>query len=164
MRRFFLVVLIAMILTIPSAIVVAGGPAEKATGSIGIYEPWDGGHRKVSFNAHEASGNRPAKGNMIDMVFGPDGNLRRKFQYDVVYVHVEDNWARFGAYCIYDSGGVKTGDWLYVKVEDGGTPGTAGDYIGWKWGTETQVENWVNNGGNTGWWRLAISGNLAVHT
>jgi hypothetical protein len=140
------------------------GPAEKATGSISIYEPWDGGHREVSFNAHEAKGNRPAKGEMTDLVYDPDGNLRRTFEYDVQYVNVEAPYAYFGALCTYDSEGAKAGDWLYVRVLDGGTPGTAGDFIGWGWGSETQVMDWVANGSTGTWWRDAIAGNLVVHT
>ncbi|MFO7967289.1 MAG: hypothetical protein R6U44_06795 [Archaeoglobaceae archaeon] len=144
------------------------GPAEKATGNVTLYEPWDGGYRVVDFNAHEEKGVRDAKGMMVDNVYGPDGDMRRLFEYDVEYVNVEGDYAYFGAKCTYDSGGDsggdKTGDWLYVVVEDGGTPGMNGDAMGWSWGSEDQVASWVENDGSTGWWRTPIAGNLVVHT
>lgn len=141
-----------------------GGAAQKATGSISIFEKWDGGYREVSLNAHEAKANRPAKGQMVDMVYGPDGNLRRVFEYEVKYVRVDGDVAHIGALCTLDSADALTGNWLYVKVEDGGTPGRKGDGIGWKWGSESNVESWVDNGSSTGWWRIAIDGNLQVHS
>lgn len=140
------------------------GPAQKATGFISIYEPWDGGHREVDFNAHEAMMDRSAKGEMADYVYGPDGNLRRVFEYRIFYVRVDGDYGHFGAKCNYDSVGNLEGNWLYVKVYDGANPGSSGDYIGWKWGSETQVMSWVENGSTTGWWRKAIDGNLVVHT
>ncbi|MGC9308877.1 MAG: hypothetical protein ACP5FL_08905, partial [Thermoplasmatota archaeon] len=139
------------------------GPAEKATGNVTLYEPYDGGYRVVDFNAHEAKENREAKGEMTDYVYDPDDNLRRIFEYDVHYVNVDGDYAHFGALCTYDSEDGLTGQWLYVKVLDGGTPGTEGDAMGWRWGSESQVEDWVNNGGATGWWRTPIAGNLVVH-
>ena len=51
-----------------------------------MFEPYDGGYRDVSFNAHEAGAKRPAKGEMTDMVYDPHGNLRRVFEYDVMYI------------------------------------------------------------------------------
>jgi hypothetical protein len=142
----------------------AMGAAEKATGSISLFEPWDGGHRKVSLNAHESIGDRPAKGVMIDNVYGPDGSLRRTFRYDVKDVRVEGNMAYFAALATYDSEGVKDGDWLYVRVKDDGTPGTKGDYMGWKWASdESQAKAWVTGGAPTSMWRPAINGNLVVH-
>jgi len=165
-KAIIFIIIAALVLTVTPALIFAGnnGPAKKATGGISIYEPWDGGHREVSFNAHEAVGNKDAKGKMVDDVYGPDGVLRRVFEYDVKYVRVDGDYAYFGAYCTNDSKGDLTGEWLYIKVQDGGTPGTNGDYIGWKWGSETQVASWVTDGGPTGWWRLAIGGNLVVHT
>lgn len=169
MRRKRTLVLTGIVLLVVALSVQAkpenAGPAEKATGSISIFEPYDDGHREVSFNAHEAKGNRPAKGQMKDLVYDPDGNLRRTFEYDVEYVNVDGDTAYFGAQCTYDSAGTQTGEWLYVKVHDGGTPGRKGDHIGWKWGTETEVSDWVAGGTEApGWWRAATDGNLVVHT
>lgn len=158
-----------LVLGLALALLVAGtasarGPAEKGTGFIMLYEPWDGGHREVDFNAHEAKDGRPAKGSMVDDVYGPTGLWRRTFMYSVHYVRVEGDYVHFGAYCYYDSNGTHAGRWLYVKAQDGGTPGRAGDGIGWKWGSETAVANWVTFGSTTGWWRMPIAGNLVVHT
>mgnify|MGYP006303466339 CR=1 FL=1 len=164
-RTICSLVIVAMAATLPLlAKPDHAGPAEKATGSITLFEPYDGGYRDVSFNAHEARANRPAKGEMTDMVYDPDGNLRRVFEYDVMYVRVDGDYAWFGAVCTLDSEGAKTGDWLYVRVMDGGTPGTEGDSMGWKWGSETQVMDWVEDGDSDTWWRMAIAGNLVVHT
>ena len=160
MKRLTLLVLIALLTALVPVTALAKGPAAKGTGGISIYEPWDGGHREVSFNAHEGD---PAKGEMVDYVYGPDGELRRVFKYTVYAVNVEDDTVYFGAYCWYDSEGAQTGQYLYVKAYDGGTPGTAGDAIGWRWGSQSAVTSWVNNDGATGWWRGAIAGNLVVH-
>lgn len=166
MKKVIIFVLISvLVLLTPALIYAENGPAEKATGSINIYEPWDGGHREVEFNAHEAIGDKEAKGKMVDNVYGPDGVLRRVFIYDVKYVRVDGDYAHFGALCTYDSGAVLTGKWLYVKVYDGGTPGTNWDHIGWKWASnETLVASWVTSGTTPGWWRMATEGNLVVHT
>ncbi|MBA7697109.1 hypothetical protein ES703_105767 [subsurface metagenome] len=161
---FTLIVVLILVLT-PSIIYAKNGPAKKATGSISIFEKWDGGHREIEFNTHEAKDGRDAKGKMVDNVYGPDGVLRRVFKYDVKYVRVDDDYAYFGALCTYDSEAGKTGKWLYVKVYDGGTPGTIDDHIGWKWASdETEVASWVNSGAIPGWWRMATEGNLVVHT
>ena len=167
MKKVVIFVLISVLILLTPALSYAeNGPVEKATGSINIYEPWDGGHREVKFNTHEAIGDKDAKGKMVDNVYGPDDVLRRVFMYDVKYVRVDGDYAHFGALCTHDSEGVVTGRWLYVKVYDGGTPGTNGDCIGWKWASfnETLVESWVNSGTTTSWFRMATEGNLVVHT
>lgn len=165
-KVIFFVLISVLVLLTPALIYAENGPALKATGSINIYEEWDEGHREVEFNAHEAIGNKDAKGKMVDNVYGPDGVLRRVFMYDVKYVRVDGDYAHFGALCTHDSEAVKTEDWLYVKVYDGGTPGTNGDKIGWKWANsnEALVESWVNSGTTTRWFRIATEGNLVVHT
>jgi hypothetical protein len=105
---------------------------------------------------------------MRDDVYAPDGTQRRVFEYDVQYVRVDGDYAWFGALCLYDSAGMLTGHWLYVRVQDGATPGRVdpGDWIGWYWGTERDVAEWVATGYPPPrmWWRMAIEGNLVVHT
>jgi hypothetical protein len=142
----------------------AQGPVNKGTGSIEIFEPYDNGHRKVQFTAQEAAGNKMAKGNLIDMVFGPDGSLRRKFMYEVKYVLVDGEYVYFAAQNIYDSDNVKTGDWLYIKAHDGGEPGYMVDHIGWKWAdSEVQAENWVNNMEDPAWFKESMNANIQIH-
>jgi hypothetical protein len=115
------------------------------------------------FTVMEEKGEQPAKGTMLETVFGPDGAIRRIFRYDVKYVRVDGAYAYFGASCTYDSDASTVGRWKYGKVLDGGTPGTAGDYLGFTWGTEAEVSEWVGTGPAPYSWRIATSGNLVVH-
>lgn len=166
MKRRLLVITLTLVLSLLlfDTAFAANGPTEKGTGYISIFEPWDGGHREIDFNAHEGNAHKQAKGAMADYVFGPDGAMRRVFLYDVRYARVEGDYVHFGALCTFDSNGTHAGRWLYVKAHDGGTPGAGVDHIGWMWGSVADIQNWVNNGGPTGWWRPALSGNLVAHT
>lgn len=145
MRRIFLVVLIAMILIIPSVIVLAAGPRDKAIGFLYLEEPEGAGYRQVNLRVFEESGDKPASGVMKHDLFDPDGILLQSLQYDVVYVNIADNVAQFGAECIYDSNGEKTGEWLYVQAYGHEPTGVKGNLIGWIWESENQVQNWVDN-------------------
>ena len=91
----------------------------------------------------------------------------RTLSYNVKYVIVENDKAWFGAYCIYDSaGGAKEGDWLFVKVYDGGTPGWNGDKIGWDWNSIDEhhlLRRIKGQSDPNNWWDV-IDGNLVVHT
>jgi PKD repeat protein len=128
-----------------SVIVLAGGPRDKAIGFLYLEEPEDVGYRQVSLRVFEESGDKPASGVMNHILFDPDGRIQRNFQFDVVYVNISDNVAQFGAECIYDSYGEKTGEWLYVQAYGHEPSGTKGDLIGWIWESENQVQNWVDN-------------------
>ena len=128
MRRFFLVVSILMILILPSAIVLAGGPADKAIGCLTMAAPGGYIHR-VSLNAREEDGIF-ASGRMIYTIFGPDNKIEQRLQYDIVYADISDNKAKLGVICTYDSLDLETGDWKIVGIRHyepkAGTFGMAG--------------------------------------
>jgi len=163
MRKLFViavaVALLVGIIVIP--IFAARKAAEKVTGTVG--GPPRGWY--AEFDAHEAFGHRPAKGAMrrwSDVV-------GRVTYFDVKYVRVEGNTAWFAAVCTYDSSTTdnREGKWAFVKVFDGGTPGTTGDKIGWDWNSvnETDAESRVEamDTPDNGPWSIT-DGNLVVHT
>lgn len=113
------------------------GPAQKATGGIGLEErdAW------VEFNAHEAKGNRPAKG-VFWWYAGGKEDPDRTIKVDVECVIVDENAAWFAGEAVMDTeGDAKVGDYLFVKVMDGGTPATDGDKIWWDWDSDTEEED-----------------------
>ena len=160
------IVIAALVLTVTPALIYAeNGPVEKATGSITIWNEDGSNYWEVEFNAHEGNDSKEAKGKLKINAIYADGSPKREFEYDVGYVRVEPNGqAHFGAYCYSDSWDTLDGSWFYVQVIDGGTPGTAGDKLGWKWGTtvESVVASWVSSGVSTNL-RLVTDGNLVVH-
>jgi hypothetical protein len=127
------------------------GPAEKTTGSIGFTKD-DGHYIWVEFNAHEAKSHRPAKGWYHWWNYNPDGTLYRNISVQIQSVNVDGTEAWFDGACTYDSWGGIVGNHLYIHVEDVGTPGTAGDDIGWDWG-DTEYN-----------YKTIEDGNIVVHT
>ena len=126
----------------------AGGPADKATGTVGgPPRGW-----RADFNAHEEVDGRPAKGTMRMW----SDEVNRELELLIVDVTVEGNEAWFTANCISDSWvghpHYRVGHLLYVHVEDGGSPGT-NDYIGWLWDNPIITNRWQ-----------VTDGNLVVHT
>ena len=138
-------------------------PAEKATGTIITSSAgWS-----TSFSANEGKNGRPAKG---EMNFWSDVHDRELY-LDVKYVKVVDETAWFAAVCTYDSweghSHYRVGYWFFIKVTDGGTPGTAGDEIRWDWdsGTDAGVaESRVLGVETPNVEHVIIEGNLVVHT
>lgn len=150
----------ALVVTLGSGVAVAGGPAEKATGTVGI--PVNGWY--AHFCAHEAKDNRPAKGSMHTW----SDKVPRELYFDVKYVLVEDDTAWFAGVCTFDSKGINEGKWLFAKVYDGGTPGRKGDYIGWDTHSVNEAHAAARVSGKLdptlGRWWPVIDGNLVVHT
>ena len=159
------------------------GQVGKATGDVmhglrlGIGTHWDtdGQYFHWVFNAHESG-----KGSLtllaigadeIDPgVFSPDGYIHRHYEFDVKYVNVVENEAWFAGLCTYDympnpNVTSKVDNWFVVKVYNGGTPGTEGDRIGWKWAylSETNAENWVAAKVAVTTYPVDYAGNLQVH-
>ena len=124
------------------------GPAEKATGGIKVKEgenwAW------VDFNAHEAKGNRDAKGTFWWWLGGKD-DPTHTIKVDVEYVKVEGDTAWFAGMAVKDEDengetGNKIDDWFFVKAYDGGTPATDGDQIWWQWLGEEPDDGWPEDG------------------
>ena len=130
MKKILTIVVAAALLLGITALAHAKAP-EKATGGIEFTHTASGCAFKVTFNAHEASDAKPAKGKLS--LWRADGF--RRYRFDVKYVNVDpatDN-AYFAAICTYDSAETLENEWFYVYVHDEGSPGTAGDEIGWTW-------------------------------
>jgi hypothetical protein len=159
MKKLLVAVIVIALLATGSGVALAGGPAEKATGTVG--GPIRGWY--ADFNAHESMGNRPAKG---DMYMWSD-EVGRELYLDVKYVEIDGDEGWFSALCTYDSFGTVGGKWLFVKVYDGGTPGRKGDYIGWDWNSDTNEANAAGRVSTmadpANWWAVT-DGNLVVHT
>jgi hypothetical protein len=132
----------------------ARGPADKATGNVTVdlTDVGGTGYLVCDFDAHESKGDRPAKGEMAFTSYKDDGTFKRLIVVDVEYVEVNGNTAEIEAVCTQDTNGALIGWAIQVEVIDGGTPGTAGDYIEWTW-----QDGW--NGGF-----VPIAGNLVVHS
>jgi hypothetical protein len=168
----FVAAVVAIALVVAGGSVLAGEPAKKVTGSFSIFEPWDGGHREQTVSAQEGEGNRPSKGFFTDYVYGPDGNLRRIFEFTVRYVNVyAPNKARFAAVCTRDDNLLEpscpkvVGYWYEWEVYDAGSPGSSGDTIdGRQASSEGQAALWVLNGRRLNALRTPTEGNLVVHS
>ena len=132
------------------------GPTEKATGHIEFTRD-DGKYIIAEFNAHEAIGDRPAKGCYMWWNYNPDGTLYRNITVEILptKVIIDGNTAWFAGECTYDSWHSIEGNLLYVYVEDNTTPGATGDIIAWKWGNPPDP---IDDS------RPIEEGNIVVHT
>lgn len=139
------------------------GPAEKATGK--FWAQSTSSLVYLDFNAHEAKGNRPAKGEIHwyrdHPVHGP-----RDLYMDVKYVNVCGEYAYIAGYCWEDTAGVQTGKWLYMYVKDGGTPGRKGDKLWARWYNDEASARTAVETKSTSYWVQydLVEGNLVVHT
>ena len=155
---------LVLVLTLGTGLALVKGPAEKATGTVGLGEPVVGWY--ADFNAHEEMDGRPDKGSMRQW----NDLTGKDYYFDVKYVQVDGDEAWFAALCTsYSPGGAKKGWWLFVKVYDGGSPGSEGDEIGWVWkgvvepeDVENEFLSWVLADPVNCW--DVIDGNLVVHT
>jgi hypothetical protein len=86
-----------LVLTLGTGLALAQGPAEKATGTVGLGEPVVGWY--AEFNAHEEMDGRPEKGSMRTW----NDAIGRELHYDVKYVLVDGDEAWFAALCTWDS-------------------------------------------------------------
>ena len=173
MSRFVtMIVLAGVVAGLAVAPAFAGpgkGPAEKATGGLMIQEN-NGAEAKVEFNAHEQKGDGEkegdkAKGEFTWWLLDANGEVARMIVVDVSIVQVDGDMAWFAGEATEDTGDTKVGDWLYVAVYDGGTPGTDGDTIGWKWvGTMAAAQTAVDTMDEDVNDKPILAGNLVVHT
>lgn len=148
----------------------AGGPADKATGSVTTVANKAGVYFAVVFDAHEGKDGRPAKGDFALTKYDADDTVQWLQEYEVKYVRVEGDVAYFGA---MRRDGSRRGHWYCIYVLDGGTPGRKGDRVSWQrpddLGTDAHalydawVSDWVANATATGGRRI-VAGNLVVHT
>ena len=164
MKTLIAIAVIATLL-LSSGAALAKGPAPKATGEVGI--PVNGWY--AEFSAYYV-GTKVVGGQTLHI---GKGSMRRwsdvvgqDLRYDVKYVRVNSNRVWFAAKCTYDTGNTYVGKWLFVKVDDGGTPGRKGDYIGWDWNSGTNEADAAKRvriyGSPANWWPV-IDGNLVVH-
>ena len=106
-----------------SPAILAGGPADKATGSVELGEASPGVY--FVFNAHEEKNGRPAKGQIYMLT--PEGYYS---QWHVGCVLVESPMAWFvGELTLTTDPDLQVGSALWVNVTDNGTPGTNGDTV-----------------------------------
>jgi len=140
--------------------------ADKATGSFWAqsYYPNSDALVYLDFNAHEDTGTRLAKGQIYWYRDHPTYG-DRDLWCDVHYVSVDSGEAYVAAYCWLDTAGKQTGKWLYMIVEDGGTPGSEGDKMYAKWfNTEPEASAAVEGTVFSYWVAYAlVDGNLVVH-
>lgn len=157
-KAIVFIVIAALVLTITPALIYAkNGPAEKVTGSIEIQRS-DEKSAFAEFNAHEAIGNKSAKGEYHWWANNEDGSLFREIYVNVTDVMVDGSDAYFKGQCTYDSqGGANVGKWFLVMATDGGSPGAGSDDVGWEWfDSEPNFIASVKS-------KTIIAGNLVVH-
>lgn len=136
---------------------VSAGPAEKATGDVG-YEA-AGLDRHISFNAHEARGDRPAKGQLQYT-----DAIDRSYHVEITHVNVVGDMAYFAGEVVEASNPTWVGNWISFAVLDGGTPGRNGDIV---WGIFTDQATAISNVENEvtpGSAYEVLRGNLVVHS
>lgn len=132
------------------------GGGEKATGHIEYYQP---GYF-FDFNAHADTARREAKGQAHNLT--PYGGLYRA---EVRCVNViSDDTVLFAAE-LMETNTPSWGPWVLIKVQDGGTPGSAGDLIWGQFMAGTLAISMCGSEGTPsgGEWPV-LSANLVVHT
>ena len=125
MRRSAVVVLLAVFILVGAGMCVAG-PAPKATGA-GEFTRIEEGQpltARFSFEAHGACGNRPVKG-----WFKYHDSMGNKFTIEIQCVNVYENEADFSGPVVKSNMSDWEGQWLWVWVEDGGSPADGNDSI-----------------------------------
>lgn len=159
MRKLFAIAVAAALLVgvtvVP--ILARGKAAEKATGSVELdIVPPDSDTRHASFNAHEAIGNRPAKGKFSWTQTRP--GVTYWFLVDIENVLVDGNEARFDGVVVAanDVTSYRIGQQLFVHVVDNATPGAGGDELDCHWVIDGEVK--------PTYYYNVIAGNLVVHT
>jgi len=159
-KVFIFIMVVALILVLTPAIIYAApkGPAEKVTGSIEIQRD-DEKRAFAEFNAHEAIGDKSAKGEYHWWATNTDSSLFREVYINVTDVMVNGSSGYFKGICTYDSqGGANVGKWFLVEATDGGSPGAGNDDVGWAWfSSEPSFVDTVND-------KTIIDGNLVVHS
>ena len=147
-------------------ITVAGGPTNKATGNITRARDGSGAEATLVFNAHEATGNRPAKG----MAMAEGITTPSFWEIDIICVNViSENEAYFGGQvtAVENIGGFGVGDYIMLRVIDGGEPGIGEDLV-WSGVTDSmqvfaEFCNSPSPSSHTGALWQVIDGTLQVH-
>ncbi len=170
MKKVIVITLaVILVLTLGTGLALAEGPAEKATGTVGLaVTGWPGWY--ADFNAHEVMDDEePLLGKGSMRMWNDEIGEVRELRYDVKYVLVEGDEAWFAVVCNWDSWGTFVGQWFFVKVQDTETPGSKGDRMGWD-----RIKGVVDPEGTAkgmvedklepvNWWYVT-DGNLVVHT
>ena len=165
MKKFALLILMAvLVLGLIASVVVARGPANRATGSVWLNYKNDGQNRYMEFDAHAArDGGRLAKGTFCWYQWTGTQEWYETtpvFVLEVKYVKVDGDTAWFA------TGPDSGGRWLLAKVIDGGTPATDGDVVSLEWvGSASEAEQWVaaDVPDDLTYIYTSIGGNLVVH-
>jgi hypothetical protein len=106
---------------------MAGGPADKATGSVEIGLESPGVY--LVFNAHEAKDDRPAKGEVYTLMSTAE-SAGAYSQWRVNCVTVEAPAAGFVAeLALTTDPNMQVGQKIWIKVTDLATPGSQGDLV-----------------------------------
>jgi len=158
MKKFALLMLMAvLVLGLIASVVVARGPANRATGLVWLWHE-EGGDIHVEFDAHMTMAGRPAKGSVFWYRYGV-----LRFGLDVICCKVVDNIAWFAA---GPTGPDDVSDlgYLVFRVVDVGTPGDNGDTLSVQWiENETDACTMVTGMGEPLHPYPIIGGNLVVH-
>gem|GEM_PF-2615139 len=144
-------------------------PPHGILGTITIDEPWDGGHRDITFFVDPTAN---GQSHMIDREYDAEGQLRTTYEFTIKTIRLDGQTAHIGAILDSSTSGVLENHWLYIKVLDTGDSTSGRDYIGWHWGDfngvtpdlgESLVRQWVEETGwDTDWWRVVLDGNVSV--
>jgi hypothetical protein len=156
MKRLF-VILVAAACIIGAAAVCLAGPAPKATGA-GEFTRIEEGQEVVArfnFEAHGAKDNRPVKG-----WFKYRDSLGNTFTIEIQCVSVYGDEADFSGPVVKSNMEDWENQWLWIWVEDGGSPADGNDSISGEM-YEYDPGCGPNNLPTTVW--SVTNGNIVVH-
>lgn len=158
-----IVIFVVLLLSIVATIAIAKGPNakgphSKVTGNINFIISQE---REVNayFNAHDFGEAGEDKGELsFEMIVSG-----LYYKINVYSVNIVGNEA-FVAGQVYDSNIFSNGDWIYVYLTDGDTPGRNGDAWWATKNTKDTVLGWVDSEyKNEAAQTPVIEGNLVVH-
>lgn len=159
----FLIFMAVLVLGLIASVVVARGPANRATGSVWLDYEDDGQNRYIEFDAHVGKDGRPAKGTIYWYQWTGTQewyDTSPVHVLEVKYVIVDSNTAWFFA-------GPGSQGWLVMKVYDFGSPASDGDEVSAVWviseiAAAAMVDLKGDLSGSVYTYEL-IGGNLVVH-
>jgi hypothetical protein len=162
MKKFYLLAVIAIIAFIAIPALAFAAPANKVTGNVTRMRTGDQKESTFVFNAFEAQGVRPVKGQITIEGINYDVYL----EINVEFVQVNSNGTAYfgGKTVVSNVSNPAVNDYAMFYVVDAGEPGIGQDSVFSTTGNYDAFSKWISNPTSDGMNQYdVIEGNLQVH-